>query len=537
MKKKRIAEIVFKYSYLLVIAIVFSVALSKLTVEGSQIISVAIDKVLKVEQLDIVRIFFEMGIIILAAALLAFLKSEFNELFSIKLQQECKNIMIEAIARSKYCLFEKNAGTVINKLSTDIRDMGILLSEILPDIVQHIVYIIVFGWAIIKLNRTIFIGIIIVLPIVLFCSNKIAEKINTLAQNRKGKYDELSEIGLDNISGIETAKAYLIEETLNWRVEVKIKEILKNEYARNRYQALANALESLLKWLPTVICSLLALLQVVKGVITVGDFMAFLILFEKISTPISELPFRIIEAGEMMISVKRIEKLMNTPQEECGNTNESVNAENIIELRNVSFAYETADILKSINMIVKKGEKIAIVGTSGAGKSTLLKLLCGFYRPTSGEYRFCGHNFDEWNIASVRKQMALVPQDSYLFPGTVMENITYGSTKSDLQKVKNVCKSAGIYQTIANLPQQFDTDIGEKGIKMSGGERQRIAIARAILKDAPIIVMDEATSALDNESEKLIAESVAGMKNIKTVILIAHRKTTIERADEMVIIN
>ncbi len=204
--------------------------------------------------------------------------------------------------------------------------MGTLLSEILPDILQYTVSIITISVALIKMNWLIFAGIIVTFPVVIFSSEIIAKRINELAKKRRGKYDELADIALDNIEGIEVAKAYGIEEILDRRVRLKADEILKNEYSRNRYQALANGLVLTIKWVPSIICSLIVLFLVLKNVITVGELMTFLVLFGKISSPLSELPFRVIDAREMMISVKRIEALIATPKEAIGRYpgNESV---------------------------------------------------------------------------------------------------------------------------------------------------------------------------------------------------------------------
>lgn len=537
MKRKVIWRILCKYSYIFVMSLVFTFAMSELIVIGADIISGSINLMLDGKWVDILELVIKTSIVIIVSVIVSFLRSVTNETFSIKVQRECKNVTMEAIEKAEYRFFENNAGSVINKLTSDISDMGNLLSELLPDIVQYSVMIVTISAAIINMNWIIFAGIMIVFPIAIFLSNKIAKNINDLAKKRRGKYDELADIALDNIEGIEVAKAYGIESLLGQRIKVKSDEILKNEYARNRYQALTNGLVSLIKWLPTVICSLLALRLVMENTITVGDFMAFLVLFGKISTPISELPFRIIDAREMMISVKRIDNLINTPAESSGNfMGENIECEdNVIDIRNVTFSYDNQDvmtILKDINLNIKKNEVVAFVGASGAGKSTLLKILCGFERITSGEFLFYGHSFSEWNIDAARKQMSFVSQETYLFPGTIAENVAYGDSDIDMIRVEDACKRAGIYEKISVLPKKFNSEVGERGVKLSGGERQRLSIARALYKDAPIILLDEPTSALDEETQELVSKNIYGNRD-KTVIIIAHRLSTIKNADKI----
>ncbi len=538
MKRKVIWRILCKYSYIFVMSLVFTFAMSEVIVIGADIISGSINLMLDRKQVDILELVIKTSIVIVVSIMVSFLRSVTNETFSIKVQKECKNVTMESVEKAGYRFFENNAGSVINKLTSDISDMGKLLSELLPEIVQYSVMIVTISAAIINMNWIFFAGIMVIFPIAIFLSNKIAKNINELAKRRRGKYDELADIALDNIEGIEVAKAYGIESLLGQRIKVKSDEILKNEYARNRYQALANGLVSLIKWIPTVMCSLIALWLVIENNITVGDLMAFLVLFGKISTPISELPFRIIDAREMMISVKRIDNLINTPAESSGNfMGENIEREdNVIDIRNVTFSYgnqnENDGILRNINFNIKRNEVVAFVGASGAGKSTLLKVLCGFERITSGKFLFYGHSFSEWNIDAARKQMSFVSQESYLFPGTIAENVAYGDSDIDMTRVENACKRAGIYEKINALPKKFNSEVGERGAKLSGGERQRLSIARALYKDAPIILLDEPTSALDEETQKLVSKNIYGNRD-KTVVIIAHRLSTIKNADKI----
>ncbi len=212
-------------------------------------------------------------------------------------------------------------------------------------------------------------------------------------------------------------------------------------------------------------------------------------------------------------------------------------------MKDVSFTYagnnELSDkgrVLRGIGININKGERIAIVGPSGAGKSTLFRLLCGFERVSEGNYYLCGELFSEWDINAARSLISYVPQDSFLFPGTILENVVYGSKDMDIVKVEKACRSAGIYNKICELPDKFDTEVGERGVKLSGGERQRISIARAFYKNAPIILLDEPTSSLDEETEKIISETLSESDE-RAVIIIAHRLSTIKNVDRIYCLN
>ena len=235
--KNILKKLVISNSPLLIMAAILSFILSKLVVVGSEVISDAVNTLILEEEINLYVLCLKMCVIICISMAMSFSRSISNGMFSIRIQKKCKNMTIEAVEKSD-CSLCNNAGSVINKLTSDINDMGNLFSENIPDIIQYVVTIIVISIAIVKVNWIIFAGIIIIFPASLFISNKIAMKINALAKKRKGKYDELSDIALDNIEGIEVAKSYGIEKILGKRINDKAEEILQNEYARNRYQAL-----------------------------------------------------------------------------------------------------------------------------------------------------------------------------------------------------------------------------------------------------------------------------------------------------------
>jgi subfamily B ATP-binding cassette protein MsbA len=212
--------------------------------------------------------------------------------------------------------------------------------------------------------------------------------------------------------------------------------------------------------------------------------------------------------------------------------------ERVIEFRDVSFGYDdmAASILRNVSFTVEAGQMIAIVGRSGAGKTTLVNLLPRFYDVTGGGITIDGRDIRQVTLASLRRQIGIVTQDTVLFDDTIGRNIAYGSTEATPQQIEAAARAANAHDFIARLPRGYDTTIGERGQRLSGGQRQRIAIARALLKNAPILVLDEATSALDTESELLVQEALANLMMNRTSFVIAHRLSTIRRADAIVVL-
>jgi ABC-type multidrug transport system fused ATPase/permease subunit len=209
-----------------------------------------------------------------------------------------------------------------------------------------------------------------------------------------------------------------------------------------------------------------------------------------------------------------------------------------VEFTDVSFKYDNEKkILENLNFQVLRGEKIALIGSSGGGKTTLFKLLCGFYGAQSGLIKLYGIDMNKWSLSALRSLIALVSQDIHLFPGTIAENIGYGAPEPSLDEVINAAKAANAHDFIMELPKGYNTIIGEDGARLSGGEKQRISIARAILKDAPILLLDEPTSALDTQSEALVQEVFNKIMKNKTEIVIAHRLSTIKECDRVLVLD
>ena len=274
------------------------------------------------------------------------------------------------------------------------------------------------------------------------------------------------------------------------------------------------------------------------------------VILEKFVESIIGIPFAIVDATGCMVCIGRLEGILSAKDEHFGDkTYKATNIANsvsdksildvdyVIEFDNIKFAYkEGENVLNDVSFKIKNGENIAIVGSSGGGKTTIFRLLCGLYHASAGTYKLYGMDINEWNIESARENMALVSQDTFLFPGTIEENIRYGNTNATHDEVVNACKDARIHDFIEGLADGYETVISEGGSQLSGGQRQRIAIARAILKNTPILLLDEPTSAIDEGTEQLIQDALDRLCKGKTSITIAHRLSTIKDADRIIVL-
>lgn len=272
-----------------------------------------------------------------------------------------------------------------------------------------------------------------------------------------------------------------------------------------------------------------------RGEITPGDAVAAVQLCNGISNPIRALGDLWAALQSSLGAADRVFAILDEPAEQL-QVNTEASAElsqaSMVSLRNVSFAYdEQQQVLTDVNLDVDPGSVIALAGPSGGGKSTIFKLLLGFYQANAGECLLMGRPLGSYSLEELREQIAFVPQDSYLFAGTIYDNIAYGRPGATTQEIIAAAQAANAHDFIVSMPEGYETQVGERGAQLSGGQRQRIAIARALLKDAPLLLLDEATSSLDSEAEHLVQEALARLMQGRTTLVIAHRLSTIENAD------
>jgi ATP-binding cassette, subfamily B, bacterial MsbA len=268
-------------------------------------------------------------------------------------------------------------------------------------------------------------------------------------------------------------------------------------------------------------------------------FITYIVFFTQIINPAKSLSTAFYNAQRGSSAIRRIEEIIQAPNkvEEAANPVQLDKFSDCIEFRNVSFGYEDVVILNNINLTIKKGKTVALVGSSGAGKSTLADLVPRFHDVSSGELLIDGVNINKYTLTSLRKNMGIVTQEPILFNDSIAQNIMLSNPAASQQEVEEAARIANAHEFITNKDDGYGTNIGDRGSKLSGGERQRLTIARAILKNPPILILDEATSSLDTESERLVQDAINKMMLNRTSIVIAHRLSTIRHADEIIVLH
>ncbi|MBU3199947.1 ABC transporter ATP-binding protein/permease [Clostridium estertheticum] len=541
-------RIAIRYLPWMVVELIAAYVLTSIIVKGSSLISNAIDALLSGQVSGIVSTSFMMQLFLFVG--IGFVASLVRDVcasqFSVNIQTQFREEAGRKLVRLEFKYFDKNSsGTILNKLISDIGQAGRLFSETLPDICRILVEAVTIIISIGKIDGMLVVFIAVGYPVVLVVSNYSSKRMSNLAKNRWKKIDVLNSTAYDNIQGILVGRSFNLMSVMQKKIYKANDEILQFEFIRNRLSAISVIMQNVINWLPNIILATLALMRVLNGSLTVGEMTFFILMLDRIIHPLSELPMLFNDAREIGVSIQRLEELMGQADEPSGDWDGSHYArdcdqvpETVIEFENVNFAYnEGCQVLYNVNFTIKAGKNVAFVGSSGEGKSTIFKLLCGFYKKQSGNYKLYGRNFEDWNLNAARNLYSLVSQNVFLFPESIADNIAYGREGATMEEIKEACRLANIHDFIISLPQQYDTLAGERGTRLSGGERQRISIARAFLKNAPILLLDEPTSAIDVGTEDLIKEAIERISNGKTVITIAHRLSTIENADTILVLS
>lgn len=433
-----------------------------------------------------------------------------------------------------------NTGQLVSRLTNDINLIQeVIMKTAMGFFNQGVTLIGALGY-LFYMHWRLTLFTLIVLPPILWVFNRFTRRIRGVSRSAQQKMADLTSIIQEAISGVRIIKAFSMEDK-------EVERFREQNQANYRFNLKNSQLEASLKPIVEVLTALgfIAVLwygglEVMRGNLTPGALVAFFGFLITINTPMKALSRLVHTLQRGLVCGERVFKL----QDEKIEVKDKPGAKDIEEVQGevifagVTFTYPDGTfVLRDINLQVQPGQMLALVGKSGAGKSTLVDLIPRFYDPQEGRVLLDGHDLRELTQESVRRHMALVPQETILFSGTVGSNIAYGSRNVSHEDVVAAARAANAHEFIMQLPQGYDSPVGERGGMLSGGEKQRIAIARALLKDPRILILDEATSHLDSTSEQLVQEALNRLMENRTTFVIAHRLSTILRADEIVLLD
>jgi subfamily B ATP-binding cassette protein MsbA len=435
---------------------------------------------------------------------------------------------------------DQRKGDIMSKLTNDLQDVEFSTISFLETFLREPVVIILYLWAMIRLSPELSLFLLIFLPVAGLIIGRIGrslKKVSTKVQEKLG--DILSTIE-ETLGGIRVVKAFNAEHTQQEKFERENERLYQIKNKANRRRDLASPVSETLGVL-AVCCVLFYGGRLVLNKdfsLNATDFLTYIAIFTQIINPLKSFSSASYNIQKGAASIERIQKLIQTEEtiRESPHPIPLKSFESAIEFRDAGFAYQDVPVLKQINLHIPKGSTVALVGSSGAGKSTLADLIPRFHDVSSGQLLIDGHNIQDFAIKDLRNLMGIVTQEPILFNDTIAANIALGNPSATPEQIEQAARIANAHNFIMQKENGYQTNVGERGSKLSGGERQRLTIARAVLKNPPILILDEATSSLDTESERLVQDAINNLMKDRTSVVIAHRLSTVRHADEIIVL-
>lgn len=456
---------------------------------------------------------------------------------------DLRNQLYEATLRRSSSFFHRHStGSILSTLINDVDRVQIAASSVIGSFLQQFFTFLVAIAIIIRLGGSLSWALLLFVPVVIGSARKIGREVRHRTRHTQDKLADIQNILHETVTGNRIVKAFNTELWEILRFKTAARRLLRANLRSVRIQSVSSPLMDAIGSVAIAVLLWIGRAEIQSGHMTLGVFGTFLILLFKLYDPVRRFATYYNSFQQAMGASSTIFAYFDTRDDvvERPRAASMSRFHDSIRFEDVGFSYSSAEgeqqILHNVDLEVRAGEVMAVVGPSGAGKSTLVNLIPRFFDVTSGRILIDGRDLRDLTLASLRRQIAQVTQETILFNDTVRNNIAYGQPDTRHALVEEAARNALAHDFILRMPQGYETVIGEKGFRLSGGERQRIAIARAVLKDAPILILDEATSALDSESESLVQTALANLMQGRTVIVIAHRLSTIRRATRIAVL-
>lgn len=433
-------------------------------------------------------------------------------------------------------LYKNRSGELISRITNDIARIQTFVSNMLPDMFRDLLTVIALVGYIIYLNPILAFYTLIVVPVIIYPLMQIAKRLKKYSHRSQQKNADLVSRLTEVFNNIEVIKANSTEKFELKRFSIENWNFFKINMKAIYLGALVSPMMEIIAVSGLAIVIYIGGKNVYEGVMSVGEFTAFITAIGLVFEPIRKLGGTYSKIQDALAASERVFTILDTKTNIIDGTKELNEDIKTIEYKNVSLEIENNILLNGIDILIQKGEHIALVGDSGGGKSTFVNMLLRFYDPTNGEILINGINIKEYKQKSLKSHIAFVSQRIYIFNDTLAANVAYGEENIDKRRVIDALKLADAWEFVQTLENGIDTVLSEAGVNLSGGQRQRIAIARAIYKKASLLIFDEATSALDNDSEKRIQEAIKDYTKNKITITIAHRLSTIFNADKILVL-
>jgi ATP-binding cassette, subfamily B, bacterial MsbA len=501
------------------------------------------------------RVFLLLTAIFIGQQVLGFAKNYLQELADQRILYKLRCDLYDQILYLPVSYFDRSrTGELLARLTGDIETVKGFLETFMQDVVSELILLVGTLATLFALSPTLtfyLLPSVVLLASSVFLFKKTVKRFSRQVRNLFG---ELSALAAETVSGIRIVKAFSTEDRESYRFAKKSLALLRTQVKTAKLSSFYSITTEVCIFTGTLIVITVATPWVLAGFFTLGALVAYLSYLNKLYSPVKKLSKINISIQKIVVAGDRIFEILEAspeiafrPPERRGSLlslgltgitpSVPLQLEGGLRFEGVSFRYDSGtQVFKNFDLDVRPGEVVALVGASGAGKTTVVNLLLGFYKPESGRILLDGVPLERFPLRVLRRQIGLVSQETFLFSGTVRDNIAYANVHATDDEIITAARAANAHDFIVATPQGYMLEVGERGAQLSGGQRQRIAIARAILRNPKIMIFDEATSHLDCESERLIQEALETLSKGRTVCIVAHRLSTIRRADRIVVI-
>lgn len=485
-----------------------------------------------------------LGLLIIGSSLISgfftFLMRQTIIVMSRHIEYDLKNDVYKHYQELSLAFYKKNStGDLMNRISEDVSRVRMYIGPGVMYTIRTVLMTVIVISIMLNINVKLTLLSLAPLPVLVYMIYKVSDMINKRSLKVQQKLSDISTFVQETFSGIRVIKAYNQEGKQFDDFKVEADEYHKVNERLYRVNALFMPVMLLLIGASTVITIYVGGLQVIDGTITIGNIGEFVYFIFMLTWPVASIGWVTSIVQRAAASQERINEFWSTKPEIVNTNHEEATYEGNIEFKDVSFVYPDSGIraLDKVSFKVDSGQTLAIVGKTGSGKSTIATLVGRLFDPTEGSIKIDGKELREINLDSYRKNLGYVPQEGFLFSDTIGNNISFGLDEHDQILVEKAAKNAHVHHNIVDFPNGYSTRVGERGITLSGGQKQRVSIARAIVKEPRILIFDDSLSAVDTETEDIILNSLRGMINRSTTIIIAHRISSVKHADQILVLD
>ncbi len=541
----RLGMYLMQYRYWVLLALALTIGSNLLALVGPMLSGYAIDAIDPgIGKVDFPRVFYYAGMMVifyLFSSILSYILGVLMIYISRKVVYQMREDVFTHLMQLPVGYFDTHqTGDIISRISYDIDTVNTSLANDLVQILTTLITVVGSFSMMIAISPRLVLIFAFTVPLSILMTKLITGKTRPLFRLRSRKLGELNGFVEEMISGQKTLKAYHQEERTITKFDGKNEEAVESYYRAEYYGSVVGPAVNFINNLSLTLVSVFGALLFLAGQMRIGSISSFILYSRKFSGPINEAANIMSELQSALAAAERVFMMIDEPAE-TPDKEDAITLEPVIgdvRLKDVRFGYTKEQcIIRHLNLHAAPGKLVAIVGPTGAGKTTLINLLMRFYDVDDGQILVDNHNICDVTRASLRRAYAMVLQDTWLFEGTVFENIAYGKQGATIEEVTAAAKAAKIHSYIKRLPQGYNTVLRDEGTNISKGQKQLLTIARAMLLDAPMLILDEATSNVDTRTEQQIQQAMRVLMEHKTCFVIAHRLSTIQNADEILVVN